>query len=665
MQKKIFISFFTILLAIVLFTSIGFAGELNPVQYSSDSQNNNAPKTTLGGWFERFITNTVVAFFDPLKVLIIGDLGNLIMPPDGDTLSFYEANLLTKANVKITEKTMIFGDPEHNIMGVGERVRVLLLLIVGAMMPVTMVYSIIKYQNAITPDKRKKFIDFLIRWVVTFVLLIFSRQIMLAMYEVNAYIVNIIRYASAGQSGKVMSFMDNLNFSDFGLLWLVLWAAYKLLVGWIALVVFPMRDIIMILLYTLSPVLIYQFMFESRTEVTINWAREFFGTVITQSVYAFVFWVAGELLKFFDTAASLNTQLSFIRAIMIILFLTLMLGSNKVIREWLGLDTSGHDALQYIGMGALLGIGTMLFAGGLAKTISGALRGETGMANIPSATGGKIGGGGFTPASDEGTIAEVFRNAQVKASKYAAVAGKIASIGMATAGGIALGPAGMEIGETLGNAAGNFVVGKTLKGHFARKGLKELDDRVKTDKMYYPDYTALIKDREGNLKEERSVYAEGVRPYMSAEEQQFIYERNKRVSMAKAWLGEPAAFAVRTIYNIKGKNIPRAIDGPNDELLTEKVQPGDIFDVAYKGNIIEYYRVIEGQREKVPFHVSRTNKNYGSLTKWERYQVGEVVAKGHSSPLAWNKIHDMHLEDVEGRHIPLELPNSGRKPFLN
>ncbi|MEQ6359543.1 hypothetical protein V7D15_07500 [Thermoanaerobacter thermohydrosulfuricus] len=659
MNKKLLVLLLIVLIFSSLLSNIAFAGELNPIQYpSNNNQTDNTPKATVGGWFGRFLTNTIVSFFDPLKILIVGNLDNLLMPPDGDTLSFYESNLITKANIKITEKTMIFGDPEHNIMGVGEKIRILLLLIIGAIMPITMVYSIIKYQNAVTPEKRKKLIDFLIRWVVTFTLLIFSRQIMLAMYQVNAYIVNIIRYASVNQNGKVMSFLDNMNFSDFGLLWLVLWAAYKLLIGWIALVVFPMRDIILILLYTLSPVLIYQFMFESKTEVTINWAREFFGTVITQSVYAFVFWVLGELLSFFDIVASINTQLSFIRAIMVILFLTLMLGSNKIIRSWLGLDTSGHDALQNIGMGALLGIGSMLFAGGLAKTISGALHGDAG--NINTLTGGNT-MGNINATSNEGTIAEVFRNAQIKASKYAAIAGKITSIGMATAGGIALGPAGMEIGETLGNATGNFIVGKISKRAIAFKDLRAVDNKIKTDATYRPEYTAIIHDKKGNLKEENSIYAEGVRPYMSQEEQEFIYNKNKAMTMSKILIGN---HFVKWQYDKKAKSIPRAIDGPNNELLTEKVKPGDILDVAYKGNLVEYYRVTEGQREKIPIHVARTNQNYGGLTKWERYQVGEVVAKGHDSPLAWNKIHDLHYEDIEGRHIPVNFSNSGRRPFL-
>lgn len=634
-NKKIIATFLIIITLLSIQINIAFA--------------DNTPQPQ-GNWFEKIFTSTVVSIFEPLKIIMDGHLDNLLMPQDGDTLSFYESNLMTKAKTKITESTMLFGDPKNGIMAVGDKIRFLLILLVAALMPVTMVYTIIKYQNSINPDNRKKLVDLFVRWCVTFILLIFSRQIMIAIYQVNSYVINIFRYASVDSSGKVMNFLENMSFADYGILWVIIWGAYKLITAWIALVIFPMRDIVLILLYTLSPILIYQFIYESKTEVTINWVREFFGTVMTQSVYAFMFWVLGELLSFFDLVGSINTQLDFLRAIMVIIFLSIMITSNRFIRQWLGLDTSGHDALQYLGMGALLGIGNMLFQGGLAKSISGAIKGgNTEQSNVAKNSSNNT--------NTEGTIAETFKNAQVKASKYAAIAGKIASVPASMMTGIALGPEGFQIGETAGNAMGNFVVGQTAKRVFAGKQIKELNNKISTDDSYKYDYT--------NYKGVRSVYNEGIRPYMSEEEQEFIHNRNRATTIAKIAGGTPAAAFTNFIYNKKSKNIPKAYEGYSDSLLTQKVSSGDIFDVAYHGNTVEYYKIVEGTREKTPFHVTKTNKNYGIRTMWERYQAGDVVSKGHQSPLAWNKIHDLHYEDPNGNQIPIDLPNSGRSPFLD
>ncbi|WP_368502735.1 hypothetical protein AB3N04_01155 (plasmid) [Alkalihalophilus sp. As8PL] len=375
-----------------------------------------------------------------------------------------------------------------------------LTILVSFFMIIGIVYAGSRLSSTgINPSNRTVLIEFLKDWVLVAIMIANVYIFYDLIFTLNAGIIDIFRVDLEGEAGDKWAYAQLSPspadvFEDEGI-WLV--TGPLAIVGWMMVQLFLLfimiwmnfyylfREITLILFMVLGPVFISLWMIQPYKSITLNWLREFTGTVLVQSVHAVTLWVAAAMV-------------SGLSGISIIFLFLILIPLGEAIKNLfnLGGDTASNMS-KFASMAGLSGIAATYGAVKSAREGGNALSAVRDAAN-----GGKKQGAGSSsssPTDAANTGASSRAERMLRSGEIMSKAGKM-TLGVAGAvGGAALGPKGSFIGAGVGGLVGGVggaiagraghVLGSATKSAFS-KGLNGAKEGISGYNMHKDDELA-------------------------------------------------------------------------------------------------------------------------------------------------------------------------------
>lgn len=344
--------------------------------------------------------------------------------------------------------------------------------IVGFFLILGIIFMGVKISNTgLNPANRTSFIEFVRDWIIVVLALANIGFLYEMIFMFNEAIVGIV-------NGEVVNNLDDELTPDFG--------EETGLIGWIIIGLFMlgltiwanfyyiMREITLMVLMVLGPVFLVLYLFPTTRGATLAWLKEFFGTVMIQSVHA---------VTLFVIAAINNTGQEISLLPMLISYL-IVIPTGEAIKSLLNL---GGDMTGRLGKFA-----TMSGAAGLAG-IYGAVKSATsgqsfaqslrsGMQGANDSKNGKSGDGSDTSGSSVGPMAGTDTRSErmLRAGDILSKGGKMMVGAAGSTAGAVMGPQGALVGGGIGSALGGASGG--LAGRLGYAGKDKLQNALAKSK---------------------------------------------------------------------------------------------------------------------------------------------------------------------------------------
>lgn len=320
--------------------------------------------------------------------------------------------------------------------------------IVGFFLVLGIIFMGVKISNVgLNPANRTMFIEFVRDWVIVVLALLNIGFLYEIIFMFNEAIVGIV-------NGEVIDNLDDdltPDFDDTGLIGWILIGLFMLGLTIWANFYYIMREITLMVLMILGPIFLALYLFPTTKPATLAWLKEFFGTVMIQSVHAVTLFVI----------ASINSAGELGIIPMLISYL-IVIPTGEAIKSLLNL---GGDMTGRLGRFA-----TMSGAGGLAS-IYGAVKSardgnsfaqslREGMNGVTNTNNGRDGEDSETSGSTVGPMAGTDSRSErmLRAGDIVSKGGKMLIGSAGAVAGSVMGPQGAiiggGIGTTLGGAAG-------------------------------------------------------------------------------------------------------------------------------------------------------------------------------------------------------------------
>jgi trimeric autotransporter adhesin len=365
-----------------------------------------------------------------------------------------------------TFKTLVFGkedsklvyntfDPSEISNAIAPGVQYM-SYIVGFFLMLGIIYMGVKISTGgLNPSNRTMFIEYIRDWILVIIVLYNLGFFYEMVFMFNSTIINILK----GDLIKNLNDSVTPELGDAGLVgWIIVGLFYLGITLW-ANWYYLMRKITLMILMVLGPIFISLFVFPSTKKVTLAWAREFFGTVMIQSIHAITIWTIAILAK-----GQESNWLSGVADIEIVLMYLIVIPAGEAIRNLfnLGGDTAGNLGRfgTMAGFGALAGIyGSIKSAregSNLVQALRDGVKSVKGADGVDGADSEGV-GANTGPLTGTDTRAErMLRAGEIVSKAGKAVVGSAGAIaGAATGRNGAL--VGAMIGSQLGSTAGGLV----------------------------------------------------------------------------------------------------------------------------------------------------------------------------------------------------------------
>lgn len=331
--------------------------------------------------------------------------------------------------------------------------------LVGFILMFGIIYMGIKIATgALNPSNRTMFIEYIRDWLFVAVVLFNLGFFYEMVFMFNGAIISILK------GDLIKNLNDSLTpeMSDSGIVGWIIIGLFMLGITIWANWYYLMRKITLMILMVLGPIFIALFVFPSTKKITLAWFREFFGTVMIQSVHAVTIWIIATLAQ-----GSTESFFSGTPVIEVALMYLIVIPAGEAVR---GLFNLGGDSANNIsrfgamaGMGALAGIGasikSMRDGTGLVDALRNGGNAAKGAGGVDPETGAeKAVGNGTGPISGtDQRASRMMRAGEITSKAGKAVFGIGGSIAGAATGrnGALIGAGiGVATGATLGGAAG-------------------------------------------------------------------------------------------------------------------------------------------------------------------------------------------------------------------
>lgn len=331
--------------------------------------------------------------------------------------------------------------------------------IVGFFLVLGIIFMGSKISNAgLNPSNRTMFIEFVRDWIIV-VLVVSNIGLFYEMvYMLNSAVVALV-------NGELIDNLEDKlmpDLADAGLVGWIIIGLFMLGVTVWANFYYIMREITLMVFMILGPIFVALFIFPSQKGVTLAWFKEFFGTVMIQSVHA---------VTLFTIATAAGTDLGVIQ--MTLMYLV-VIPTGEAIRGLLNLggDTTGRLG-KFGAMAGMAGISGIYGAvksatsgKGFAESLRKGVDGVRGSQSGESATGAE-GTTGAVVGAAAGTDSRSSR--MLRAGEIMSVGGKMLVGSAGSIAGSVMGPQGALIGGGLGTAIGGTVGGMSGRLGFAAK----------------------------------------------------------------------------------------------------------------------------------------------------------------------------------------------------
>lgn len=319
--------------------------------------------------------------------------------------------------------------------------------IVGFFLVLAIIFMGVKISNTgLNPSNRTAFIEFIRDWIIVILALANLGFLYETIFMFNEAIVGII-------NGEVINNLEDKlspDIDDSGLLgWIIIGLFMLGLTIW-ANFYYIMREITLMVLMILGPVFLALYLFPSTKAATMSWLKEFFGTVMVQSVHAVTLFVI----------AVINDSGESGLIAMTIMYL-IVIPTGEAIKSLLNLggDMTGRlgKFATMSGAAGLAGIYGAVKSATSGKGFAQSLR--TGMNEMRNSKNGKDGedGGSETSGSSVGPMAGTDTRSErmLRAGDILSKGGKMVLGAAGATAGSVMGPQGAIVGGGIGTALGD------------------------------------------------------------------------------------------------------------------------------------------------------------------------------------------------------------------
>ncbi|MEX3623688.1 hypothetical protein [Viridibacillus arvi] len=331
--------------------------------------------------------------------------------------------------------------------------------IVGFFLVLGIIFMGAKISNTgLNPSNRTMFLEFMRDWAIVVLAIVNIGFLYEVIFMFNSAIVGIV-------NGELIDKLDDKltpEIEDSGLVGWILIGLFQLGITIWANFYYIMRQLTLMVLMVLGPIFLALYIFPSQKGVTMAWLKEFFGTVMVQSVHAVTFFVIASIG---DGGGTGSIQLTIMYLVVI--------PTGEAVRGLLNLGGEMQGKLNKIGaMAGMAGLSGMYGAVKSATSGKGFTESLKGGYDRVRGQGGDKGGDGeSTSGSGVGPVAGTDTRASrmLKAGQIMSKGGKMAFGAGGSAAGAVMGPQGALIGGGLGTALGDKAMDTAGRLGFAAK----------------------------------------------------------------------------------------------------------------------------------------------------------------------------------------------------
>jgi trimeric autotransporter adhesin len=340
--------------------------------------------------------------------------------------------------------------------------------IVGFFLVLGIVFMGVKISNTgLNPSNRTMFLEFVRDWVIVVLALANIGFLYEMIFMFNEAIVGIV-------NGEVIEKLDDKlmpDIEDSGLLgWIIVGLFMLGLTIW-ANFYYIMREITLMVLMILGPIFLALYIFPSTKQATIAWLKEFFGTVMIQSVHAITLFTIATISDSGEAGGVITTTIMYL----------IVIPTGEAIKSLLNLggDMTGRLSkfAAMSGMAGLAGVYGAVKSATSGKSFAEAVRhGMEGSRSYRSDKDGE--NGSDTSGASVGPMVGTDTRAErmLRAGEIISKGGKMVIGSAGAIAGAATGPHGALVGGGIGSFLGE--KGGHLAGRVGMAAKDKLQDTL-------------------------------------------------------------------------------------------------------------------------------------------------------------------------------------------